>query len=107
LEGKIYWSDKTPIVGDVRIVLSKLENSTDEELRKNNYGVTTLNGESYFSLGGYVGAEYWIHVLVFAETVVNGEIKSTRIKTKPIKVKVEKTNEPVKILIPKPDKQAN
>ncbi len=74
----------------MRIVLSKSENSTDDELRENNYGVTSLNGESYFSLDGYVGAEYWIHILVFAETVVSGEIKSTRVKTKPVKVKIEK-----------------
>lgn len=105
IEGKIFWSDGAPIVGDVRVVLSKSENPTDDELRENNYDVTSLDGESRFSLNGYVGAEYWIQILVFAETFVNEEKTTRRVKAKPIKIKVEKTNEPLKILIPKPDNQ--
>jgi len=102
-----YWNGlsvvRAPIVGDVRVVLSKSENPTDDELRENNYDVTSLDCESHFSLNGYVGAEYRIQILVFAETFINEEKTTKRVKTKPIKIKVEKTNELLKILIPKPD----
>ena len=104
IEGKIYWSDGMPIVGDVRVILLKSENPSHDELMKNNYDVTTLDGASYFSLKGYVGAEYWIQVKVYSETYVAEKMKITEMKAKPIKIKVEKTNQPLKILIPKPDK---
>lgn len=105
LEGKIYWSDGTPIAGEVRIVLSKSEKTSDLESDENIFfGVTNLDISSSFLLPVYVGAEYWLHTIVFAENYDSGKLKLSRIETKPIKIKVEKIIEPLKILIPKPDK---
>jgi hypothetical protein len=90
LEGKILWSDETPIAGNVKVFLSKSPESTKDELKEDFYDFESISGDSSFSLEGYVGAEYWIHTLVFAETLVNGELKSIKVNTKPINVKVEK-----------------
>lgn len=99
LEGKVFWSDGTPIAGDVRIFLSN-----EQESGENKFGADFLDGTGAFSLSAYVGFEYWLYTEVFAENVFPEQTKLIRIETKPIKIKVERINEPLKILIPKPDK---
>ena len=50
--------------------------------------------QGQFSLQGFVGAEYWIHVSVIGK----------ELKAKPVKVEVKKINEPLKIVMPLPRK---
>ncbi len=99
LEGKVFWSDGTQIAGDVRLYLSN-----DQKSGENKFGAAFLDGTGSFSLSAYVGFEYWLHTEVFAENMLPQQTKPIRIETMPIKIKVERVNEPLKILIPKPDK---
>lgn len=105
LDGNVFWEDGTQISGDVSIILTGAENPTVEEMEKKKYDFDRLDGASDFSLNGYIGSEYWVQVLVYAEEYVNDVLKTTEIRSKPIKVILEKTNKPLRILISKPDNQ--
>jgi len=76
-------------VSDGSVYLAASEGSPDDD-GKYNWGKTDQLGR--FSLQAFVGAEYWVHA--------EGQRSSG--KGTPIKIKVQQTNEPLKIVVPFP-----
>jgi len=75
-------------VADGWVYLAALEGSPDDDGKYNSDRTDQLGR---FSLQAFVGAEYWVH----AEGRRSG-------KGTPIKIKVQQTNEPLKIVVPFP-----
>jgi hypothetical protein len=83
IEGSLLWSSGLPIE-EGYVSLEKLENSED----KDNVVYDSIRVENgKFKFQAFENVEYWIHPKYYKE------------EAKPIKIKVEKTNEPVKIVI--------
>ena len=72
----------------------RLTRSKDSLNKDDAYDWSISDEHGRFSLQGFVGAEYWIY----------GESNSSG-KGEPIKIKVEKTNAPLKIVIPFPKRR--
>lgn len=70
------------------VLLTGSKDSTDE---KDAYDTSFTNAQGGFSLQAFVGAEYWIH-----------GVNDSSGKGEPIKIKVEMTNEPLKLVVPFP-----
>lgn len=87
IEGVLVWPNGVP-VSDGWVTLAALENAGEDDAHF-DWGSTDALGR--FSLQGFVGAEYW----------VNGSNRSSG-QGKPIKIKLELINEPLKIVIPFP-----
>jgi hypothetical protein len=87
VEGVLVWPNGVPVSGGW-VFLAPSKNSPDDE-KKYDSRITDALGR--FSLQAFVGAEYWVH----------GESNSSG-KGEPVKIKVEKNNEPLKVIIPFP-----
>ena len=87
IEGILVWPNGVP-VSEGWVYLASRKDSDDDD-NKYDWGSTDESGR--FSLQAFVGAEYWVH----------GESQSSG-KGEPIKVRVEKVNESVKVVIPFP-----
>ena len=87
IKGVVVYPDGTP-ASHSKVLLTGSKDSVSE---KDAYDATYPDDNGNFSLHGFVGAEYWIC----------GTSDSSG-KGEPIKVKVEMTNEPLKLVIPFP-----
>jgi hypothetical protein len=87
IEGVLIWPNGVTVSrGWVCLTDSKEETESD-----NKYDCRVTDELGRFSLQAFVGAQYWVH----------GESNSSG-KGEPVKLLVEKVNEPLKILIPFP-----
>jgi hypothetical protein len=87
IEGVLVWPNGVPVSrGWVCLTDSKDETEPDKK-----YDCGTADELGRFSLQAFVGAEYWVH----------GESNSSG-QGEPIKIKIGKTNEPLKVVIPFP-----
>lgn len=92
IKGVLVWPNgKSVSWGWVRLTDSK-----DSLNKYDAYDWSVSDEHGRFSLQALVGAEYWIY----------GESQSSE-KGEPIKIKVEKTNAPLKIVIPFPKRNSN
>lgn len=87
IEGVLVWPNGVPVSGGW-VFLAGSKDSADDD-KKFDWGSTDVMGR--FSLQAFVGAEYWVH----------GESHSSG-KGGPIKITVQMTNEPLKVVIPFP-----
>lgn len=102
LQGKMLWSDGTPIKGNVNVYLSK--DYDVEDLVFDNLGESDLNEANRFTFQVFEHNEYWLHFEIEAESNKPDANSSDDIiiKVKPVKIKIGKADEYVKILVPKP-----
>jgi len=87
IEGILVWPNGVPVSGGWVFIAAAKDSADDDQ--KYDWGSTDELGR--FSLQAFVGAEYWAH----------GESNSSG-KGEPIKIKVGKLNEPLKVVIPFP-----
>jgi hypothetical protein len=87
IEGVLVWPNGVPVSGGW-VFIAAAKDSADED-KQYDWGRTDELGR--FSLQAFVGVEYWVH----ASSNSSG-------KGEPVKVKVGKTNEPLKVVIPFP-----
>jgi hypothetical protein len=111
IRGQAVWSDGQP-ANSASVSLQKSEilvarnndrvtTDIDEVLDHGfDWGFTDEQGN--FVLQGFEGGEYWLHFENELEVIVNGEERDVEVKGKPVKIKIGKTNEPLKIILKKP-----
>jgi hypothetical protein len=87
IEGMLVWPNGVPVSGGW-VFLASAKDSADDD-KKYAWGSTDALGR--FSLQAFVGVEYWVH----------GSSNSSG-KGEPIKITVNKVNEPVTVVIPFP-----
>jgi hypothetical protein len=87
LQGVLVWPNGVPVSGGWVSLSASKESAGDER----KYDADSTDEMGRFALQAFVGAEYWVH----------GESHSSG-KGEPIKIKVEMTNEPLKVVIPFP-----
>jgi hypothetical protein len=106
LFGELLWYDGTPVInGKI-----SLHNSQDEKDKNDTKYAEVIVKDGRFKLQAFENAEYWIHAEVgtrerfFGESKVDLWEKGVKtLKAQPIKIKVGKTDSPIKIIIPLPD----
>lgn len=81
---------------------SVVEDEEIEDVEKYGYDWDIAVKDGSFTLQAYESFEYWVHVEGNTRQIVEGKEVNFRLKTEPIKIKVGKTNEPLKIFLPKP-----
>jgi uncharacterized protein YfeS len=105
ISGQVAWSDGQP-AQRAKVLLAKTENyPVDEEGNEDEdagYAWIFTDENGNFVLHGFENAEYWLHAS--DEYTPDGEDGGAEIavKSKPLKIKVEKTNEPLKLILAKP-----
>lgn len=87
IEGTLVWANGVPVSGGW-VFLAESKESADDEKK---YDWTSTDELGRFSLQAFVGEEYWVH----------GQSNSPG-KGEPVKIRVGKTNEPLKVVIPFP-----
>lgn len=87
IEGTLVWPNGVPVSGGW-VFLAESKDSGDDEKK---YDWTSTDVLGRFSLQAFVGVEYWVH----------GQSNSSG-KGEPVKIKVGKANEPLKVVIPFP-----
>ena len=100
INAEIVWSDGTPIKEGVWAHLNKLETGDKKANVSFDWGSSDKNGK--LTLQGFEGFEYWIHVEVTIWDFAGGRGKVAELSSKPIKVKIMKNNELLRIIIQKP-----
>ena len=90
IEGMVVWPNGVP-VSQAWVFLAAAKDSEDDD-KKFDCEITDELGR--FSLQAFVGAEYWVH----------GSSQSSG-RGEPIRIKVGKSNEPVKLVIPFPKRE--
>ncbi|HLM60959.1 MAG TPA: hypothetical protein VK308_09155 [Pyrinomonadaceae bacterium] len=96
INGEVLWSDGTSVGSRGWLVLKRLETENEKENVSFDWE-STKDGK--FTIQAFEGFEYWIHTEV---TYFDTEGKFTETKVKPIKIKVDKTTESLKIVVDKP-----
>jgi hypothetical protein len=103
IEGVMVWSDGRPVKGWA--TLARKERLGEQE---NGFDWGSADEEGRFSLQGFVGVEYWLHVSVgtYGMKTASGKdlgdsgVRSLR--ARPVKVTTGKVIEPLRIVIPMP-----
>jgi hypothetical protein len=103
IKGTVFWSDGEPVSG-ATVTLYKTETQTeiedDDTIENHGYDYDFTDEQGNFTLQGFENVEYWVHVEGDFETSEDDE--DIEVKAKPVKIKFQKTNEPLKIILPKP-----
>jgi hypothetical protein len=108
IEGSIVWSDGSPVTKNGHVFLEKLGDSED----KNNvrYDLESVDGQGRFTVQVFENAEYFLNAEVGTLGVKFGNTSGDlwdqgirEIKAQPIKLKVSKDMQPLKIIIPLPE----
>lgn len=120
IKGKVFWDDGTLMNSEEvadwggRIFLTKYKSTKTPELFDfgfpdiyDEFDFRDLDDDSFFTLEGFEGAVYWVQFNIPVPVKVNGVTKIIIVKAKPVRIRIEKTNEPVKIIVPKPDNLVN
>jgi hypothetical protein len=104
IKGKVLWSDgQTAIKARVKIYKTEnhIEQEDDDRIENYGYDFASTDGLGNFTLQGFEGAEYWIHFQDYLEGASEDE-EYIQIKGKPVKIKLEKNTEPIKLVLTKP-----
>jgi len=104
IKGQVVWSDGQPS-DRASVSLQKTEDFEEKkgnEILYNGFDWGFTDNQGNFVLQAFEGGEYWLHFENEFEMTINGEEKEITVKGKPIKIKVENTNEPLKIILAKP-----
>ncbi len=101
IKGQIFWSDGQP-VDQTHVALRKSEtykeNNESNLIEDKGYDFTFTDDQGNFVLQGFENAEYWLHTSSWWK-IMDRTVKA---ESKPIKIKVGKSNEPLKIILTKP-----
>lgn len=105
IKGNVTWSDGT-VADQAKVALYKtnfhkvIENN--DEIESHGYDRTLTDEKGNFVINGFENAEYWLHIKNELTVNINDEEKEIEISAKPIKIKVQKENQPLKIILSKP-----
>lgn len=106
IKGNVTWSDGT-VADHAKLALYKTDShkvrEESDEIENHGYDKIFTDEQGNFVLKGFENAEYWLYVEDEFDTIVNGEEKEIVVKAKPIKIKVQKANQPLKIVLTKPE----
>lgn len=104
IKGKVLWSDGQP-AKRAKVALFKTESHVvdedNDEIENQGYDSDFTDDYGNFTLQGFEGAEYWIHFEDDFE-VLSDEEEDIEVKGTPFKIKLEKENEPIKLILTKP-----
>lgn len=106
VEGLVVWPDGSTVGEDGWVYLAEAESSDDDDKK---YDWTSTDKQGRFSLQGFGGAEYWLHVSVRTTGMKTADGKELWdsgthwLKAKPIRIEVGKSKGPLKIVVPLPE----
>jgi len=108
IEGVMVWSDGSPVTKNGWVFLEKLDGSEGRNNVRYDLGIVDRQGR--FSVQVFENAEYWLNAEVGTLGVKFGNLsgalwdKAVReIKAQPIKLKVSRDMQPLRIIIPLPE----
>ena len=105
IEGVLVWPDGRPVAKNGWVSLAAKESLGDEDKR---YDFAPADEQGRFSVQGFVGAEYWVHVTVgtsgmklnSGQDLWGSGVRDLR--AQPVKVTIGKVNAPLRITVPLP-----
>lgn len=108
LQGNISFEYEELATPDVKVFLTDSETKIDLDKPKyekiNDFKIYyegSMDMKSNFFIKGFVGAEYWLHVLATYQSIENNKVIEKHLEVKPIRIRLEKENKPIEVLISK------